>query len=107
MYAIIKSGGKQYKVAVGDLIDVDHLGLESGSEVKFDVLFVNDGNDTFVGVPTVTDFIVNGELVDGILGPKVIAYKYQRRKRHSVKRGHRQQYSRVKITGIATRKNEK
>jgi large subunit ribosomal protein L21 len=108
MYAIIKAGGKQYKVGVGDVIDIDSLGgLESGSEVKFeDVLFVSDGDKTHVGVPTVADFIVKAEFVEASKGPKVVAYKYKRRKRQSIKKGHRQQYSRVKITGIAARKEK-
>ncbi len=105
MYAIIKTGGKQFRVGVGDIIDVDNLGLESGSQVEFgDVLFVNDGSKAHVGEPTVAHFKVKAELVDAVLGPKVIAYKYKRRKGQSVKRGHRQQYSRVKITDIAAQK---
>ncbi|MDP1835084.1 MAG: 50S ribosomal protein L21 [Chlamydiales bacterium] len=108
MYAIIQAGGKQYKVGVGDVIDIDSLGaLESGSEVKVDVLFVSDGDKTHLGAPTVADFIVKAEFVEASKGPKVVAYKYKRRKRQSIKKGHRQQYSRVKITGIDAQKKEK
>lgn len=106
MYAIIKAGGKQFKVGVGDLIDIDSLGsVENGSEIHFEeVLLVYDGDKTHVGVPTVPNFAVKAEFVDSILGPKVISYKYKRRKRQSVKKGHRQNYSRVKITSIGAPK---
>ncbi len=108
MYAIIKTGGKQYRVGVGDVIDVENLGLEQGGEIKFDdVLFVNDGDKTHVGIPNVANFFVLAEFVEAVLGPKVVSYKYKRRKRQSVKNGHRQQYSRIKITGISSsRKKE-
>ncbi len=104
MYAIIKSGGKQYKVGVGDLVDVEHLGLEQGNEVNLDVLFVSDGEKASVGLPTVKNYVVKAEFVESVLGPKVVAYKYKRRKGQSCKRGHRQQYSRIKITDIASSK---
>ena len=106
MYAIIKSGGKQYRVGVGDLVDVENLGLEQGNEVKLDVLFVNDGDKALVGAPTVKNYVVKAEFVESVLGPKVVAYKYKRRKGQSVKRGHRQQYSRIKITDIASSKKK-
>jgi len=102
MYAIIKTGGKQYKVAVGDEIDVELLDGEIGSEVKFtDVLFLNKGADTLVGGPVVPDCIVHGELVDYVAGPKVVSVKYIPGN-HRKKIGHRQHYSRVKITKIAS-----
>ena len=104
-YAIIKTGGKQFKVGVGDVIDVELLKEELGAQVKFqEVLFVHNGAEALVGKPNVAGYVVKAELVDAVLGPKVIAYKYKRRKRQSVKRGHRQQYSRVKITDIAASK---
>lgn len=101
-YAIIQSGGKQYRVAAGDIIDVELLGSEPKDAVEFDqVLFVFDGQKAHVGVPVVAGYIVKGELVTEIKGPKVIAYKYRRRKDSRKKVGHRQHYSRVKITHIA------
>jgi len=71
MYAIIKSGGKQYRVAQGDIIDVELLGIEQGGVVEFkDVLFVNDGANPQIGEPTVTGIIVKGEVIGSAAGRK-------------------------------------
>lgn len=102
MYAIIKSGGKQYRVEKGDIINVELLGLEPNSSVEFnEVLFINDGAAAKVGAPIVSGSVVRGELLSEIKGPKVIAFKYKRRKQYRRKVGHRQKYSRVKIIEIA------
>ena len=102
MYAIIKTGGKQYRVAVGDEIDVELLNEEIGSQVKFnEVLFVNNGSKPIVGGPHVPNCIVTGELVGLSAGPKVTSVKYIPGN-HRKKIGHRQHYSRVKITQIAS-----
>lgn len=101
MYAIIYSGGKQYPVKEGDVIDVDLLHKEDGSQIEFqEVLFFNDGKKCEVGAPHIEKCIVKAELIGEIKGPKVIAFKYKRRKSCHRKVGHRQRYSRVKITGI-------
>jgi len=101
MYAIIKTGGKQYRVEQGDIIDVELLGEDNGSNVEFqDILFVNNGASMEVGAPCLKEYMVRGEVLDVIKGPKVIAFKYKRRKNYRRKVGHRQQYSRVKITEI-------
>jgi large subunit ribosomal protein L21 len=103
MYAIIQTGGKQYRVEKGDVIDVELLGVDNGSQVEFkDVLLVQDGTVTTVGAPTVEHFIVRGELLNEVKGPKVVAFKYKRRKNYRRKVGHRQRYARVKITEIAS-----
>lgn len=102
MYAIIKTGGKQYRVAVGDVIDVELLKEEIGSEVKFsEVLFVTNGSKPVFGAPTVANCFVVGEHVDFVSGPKVTSVKYIPGN-HRKKIGHRQHYSRVKITQIAS-----
>jgi large subunit ribosomal protein L21 len=102
MYAIIKTGGKQYRVAAGDVIDVELLGADKSSKVEFnDVLFYHDGNQPKVGAPSIAGCVVLGEVVDEVKGPKVIAFKYKRRKMYRRKVGHRQRYSRVKILEIA------
>ena len=107
MYAIIKTGGKQYRVAVGDVVDVELLQGEVGSEVKFsEVLFFNDGSKFTFGEPVVPNFFVAGELVETVLGPKVTSVKYIPGN-HRKKIGHRQRYSRVKITQISSSKKEK
>jgi len=101
MRAIIKSGSKQYNVAKGDLIDVDLLDAEN--TVTFsEVLFYDDGTTQTVGKPVIENFSVTGEIIGEIKGPKVIAYKYKKRKNYRRKVGHRQRYLRVKITDIIT-----
>lgn len=100
MYAIIETGGKQYRVEKGDVIDVELLGVEKG-EVEFkNVLFINDGSATKVGKPHVNGCVVLGELMQEVRGPKVLNFKYKKRKNYRRKVGHRQNYSRVKITEI-------
>ena len=101
MYAIIETGGKQYRVQEGDVIDIDLL--DDKKKVKFEqVLLVQDENTTKIGNPTVEKCLVSGEIIEAeIKGPKVIAYKYKKRHRSTrKKKGHRQKYSRVKITEI-------
>lgn len=107
MYAIIKTGGKQYRVAVGDVIDVELLKEEIGSEVKFsEVLFFTNGSQPVFGVPTVADCFVVGEHIDFVSGPKITSVKYIPGN-HRKKIGHRQHYSRVKITQIESSKKVK
>ncbi|MBM3192371.1 MAG: 50S ribosomal protein L21 [Chlamydiae bacterium] len=101
MYAIIETGGKQYKVQKGDIIDVELLHSAVNSAVEFNqVLLINDGQSTWVGTPKVDQFKVLGEVLDEVRGPKVVAYKYKQRKNYRRKVGHRQDYSRVKILDI-------
>lgn len=101
-YAIIKSGGKQHRVAVGDLIDVELLPVELGDAVEFsEVLFIQNDNKSLIGSPFINGYVVKGELVDFVAGPKIQSVKYKVRKRSYKKWGHRQHYSRVKITAIA------
>ncbi len=109
MYAIILAGGKQYRVEPGAVIDIDLVDIKLGSQVTFDkVLFVSDGEITQVGKPTVAGYVVTAELVqEEVFGPKVIAYKYKRRKNQARKVGHRQRYSRVQINEISAQANHK
>lgn len=101
MYAIIESGGKQYRVEQGDIIHVELLKSAANNKVEFkNVLFVHDGNKAKIGAPYVSKSSVVGELLDETRGPKVIAFKYKRRKQYRRKVGHRQNYSQVKITEI-------
>lgn len=99
-YAIIKTGGKQYKVAQGDIIDVELLDANLGDQVQFEVLFVNNGANTLVGAPLVEGSIVKGELLDWVGGPKVSSVKYKPSHHQYRKFGHRQKYSRVKIIEV-------
>lgn len=101
MYAIIKTGGKQYTVKQGDVIDVELLSGEPGAEVEFqDVLFIQTGSENHVGDPVVSGYRVLGELLGASHGEKVTSVKYQPGN-HYKRFGHRQKYSRVKITAIS------
>jgi len=100
MYAIIATGGKQYKVAEGDIINVEKLGVEAGENVTFDqVLAVNNGSLT-VGQPTVAGATVTASVVKEGKAKKVIVYRYKRKTGYHKKNGHRQQYTQVKIEKI-------
>jgi len=101
MYAIIQTGGKQYKVKEGDIIDVELLHPESGSEVHFDdVLFVASEKEFKVGPKSLKGYLVKGELLKEVPGPKIVSIKFKRSHNQVKKFGHRQRYSRVKIVGI-------
>ena len=100
MYAIIATGGKQYKVAEGDIIKVEKLGVEAGETVTFDqVLAVSDGSLT-VGNPTVDGATVTASVIGEGKGKKVIVYKYKRKSGYHKKNGHRQLFTQVKIEKI-------
>jgi len=101
LYAIIQTGGKQYQVEEGDTIEVELLGTESGTVEFKEVLFLNDGQAIRVGTPHVEGCSVKGAIIGDKKGPKVISFKYKRRKNYHRKVGHRHKYSVVKITAIA------
>ena len=102
MYAVISDRGRQTGVRVGDVVDLDlSSDLEPGSNVTFDqvMLLANEG-ETRVGTPTVDGASVTAEVVGEAKGDKLVVFRFKRRKNVRVKRGHRQRYTRVKITGI-------
>ncbi|MBI1252175.1 MAG: 50S ribosomal protein L21 [Alphaproteobacteria bacterium] len=101
MFAVIKTGGKQYRVAAGDEIVVEKIDGEPGASVSFsDVLMVADGAKVTVGAPRVAGASVTGELVATAKGEKVVVFKKRRRSTYRRKNGHRQLESTVKITAI-------
>lgn len=102
MYAIIQRKSRQTTVRQGDIIEIDlESELEVGAKITFDeVLLVGNEGSVRVGKPTVSGATVTGEVLGESSGPKVIAFKFRRRKNIRKKRGHRQHYTRVKITGI-------
>lgn len=100
-YAIVKTGGKQYRVAEGDVIDVEKLDVEAGSDTQLEVLMVSNGASLLVGAPTLTGASVTAEVVDQHKGEKVIAFKYKRRKGYHRTVGHRRQLTRLKIKTIS------
>ena len=100
MYAIIATGGKQYKVAEGDVIRVEKLGVEAGAEVVFDQVLVVSGDEVKVGDPTVAGATGTATAVGDGKAKKVIVYKYKRKTGYHKKNGHRQAYTKVKIEKI-------
>jgi large subunit ribosomal protein L21 len=101
MYAVIKSGGKQYKVTEGQLIKLEKLPAEIGGSVDFPVLMVADGDKITAGAPYVTAHKVSAEVVSHGRGKKVKIIKMRRRKHFRKQMGHRQSFTEVKITKIA------
>jgi large subunit ribosomal protein L21 len=100
--AIIKTGGKQYRVAVGDKLRIEKLTGDVGSSVDFDeVLLVGSGAETRVGTPVVAGAKVSGTIKAHGRGPKLVVYKFRRRKQYRRKNGHRQSFTEVEITGIS------
>jgi len=101
MYAIVKTGGKQYKIHEGDIIRVEKIDGDIGNQVSFDkVLMLSDGEHTSIGQPVLDNVTVNGHIVEQGKGKKIIVFKYKRRKRYRRKQGHRQQFTAVKIDQI-------
>ena len=101
MYAVVTSGGKQYKVEEGETLKVEKIPGDVGSSVKFDrVLMIADGDTVSIGQPILDDALVEGHIVEQGKSKKVIVFKYKRRKRYRRKHGHRQQYTAVKIDSI-------
>jgi large subunit ribosomal protein L21 len=99
MYAVISTGGKQYRVQPGETLRVEKL--DAAGAVTFDqVLMVADGDSITLGAPTVAGAKVTGEVVENGRGEKLLIYKYRRRKGYRRKTGHRQPYTAVKISGI-------
>ena len=100
MYAVIVSGGKQYRVSQGDVIYVEKLDQEVGSKVSFDVLMLGSEEGVEIGTPTLAGAKVEGKVVAQVKGEKIIIFKYKSKKNYHRKAGHRQQYTKVEITSI-------
>ena len=100
MYAIIATGGKQYKVAEGDIIKVEKLGVDAGETVTFDQVLVVNNGELSIGCPTVAGATVTGTVVKEAKAKKVIDYKYKRKTGYHKKNGHRQLYTQIKIDKI-------
>lgn len=101
MYAVVATGGKQYRVEAGQILQVEKLAGDVGSEITFDqVLMLGSGEDVQVGQPVVQGATVKGHIVEQGKNKKIIVFKYKRRKRYRRKQGHRQMYTAVKIDAI-------
>jgi large subunit ribosomal protein L21 len=102
MFAVIKTGGKQYRVAAQDMLKVDRLKGEPGEIVQFGEVLLVGGDDVTLGKPTITGASVAAEVLEQGRGPKIIAFKKRRRKNSRRKRGFRQEFTLVRITEILT-----
>lgn len=101
MYAVIRTGGKQYRVAQGDIVDVEKLAGQVGDKVTLgEVLFVGGNGEAKIGTPTLAEARVTAEIMEQGKAKKVIVFKKKRRKSYSRKRGHRQQLTTLKIVEI-------
>ena len=102
MYAVIKTGGKQYRVATGEYLKIETLVADVGATVSFDqVLLVGEGESVKVGAPLVNGGVVTAEVLRHGRGDKIRIIKHRRRKHYHKEQGHRQNFTEVKITGIS------
>ncbi len=100
-FAIVESGGKQYRAIEGQTIEVDRLPVETGKKIDIErILLMADGDDVMVGTPVVSDILVKVTVVDHTKGPKIDRFKYRPKKRIRVRGGHRQQYTRLLVDFI-------
>ncbi len=102
MFAVIKAGGKQYRVAAEDVIQIDRVAVEAGKVIEFGEVLLLGGDTPQVGAPTVSGAMVAGEVLQHTRGDKVIAFKKRRRKNSRRKRGSRHEFSVIRITEILT-----
>ena len=100
MYAIIATGGKQYRVSEGDVIYIEKIDAQVDSTVSFDVLLMGNDGDVKIGTPVVEGVKVEGKVVGQIRGEKIVVYKYKSKKNYRRKQGHRQPYTKVEMTKI-------
>ncbi len=101
MYAVIKTGGKQYRVQQGDVIFVEKIDAQADEAVTFDeVLLVSDGEASKIGTPVVEGAKVEGKVLSQVKSKKIVVYKYKSKKNERKKQGHRQPYTKVEITAI-------
>ena len=104
MYAVIKTGGKQYKVAAGDTLKVEKLIGDVGAKVVLDkVLMIADGDNTTIGAPIIAGAKVNATVVSHGRGDKVMIFKFRRRKHYRKTQGHRQSFTEIQIDAIAAK----
>ena len=101
MYAIVRTGGKQYKVAVGDVLTVEKLDLEPGAEVNLPAVLVVDGAELTTDAAALAAFSVTGKVVEQTKGPKIRIHKFKNKTGYHKRQGHRQRLTRVEVTGIS------
>ncbi|MGQ0777289.1 MAG: 50S ribosomal protein L21 [Pseudonocardiales bacterium] len=101
MYAIVKTGGKQYKVAVGDVVEVEKLEGEPGTAVSFPAVLLVDGSDVTTDAAALSAASVTGKVVEQAKGPKIRIHKFKNKTGYHKRQGHRQKLTRVEVTGIS------
>ncbi|MCG7656117.1 50S ribosomal protein L21 [Wielerella bovis] len=101
MYAVVKTGGKQYKVTVGEKLNVEQIPAELDSQIELEVLMIADGENVKVGTPTVAGAKVVAKVIAHGRGEKVRIFKMRRRKHYQKRQGHRQNFTRIEILSIA------
>ena len=100
-YAIVEDGGKQYRAVEGVTIDVDRFPADAGEQIDLErVLLVADGEDVKIGTPFVAGAKVQATVVSQVKGPKLVVFKYKPKQRYRIKKGHRQQYTRIMVDSI-------
>ena len=100
MFAIVQTGGKQYKVSVNDVITVEKLDLQPGDQVKLDCLLISDNGKVVAGNPVVKGAVVTAEVLAHGKGDKIVVFKYKPKKNERKKQGHRQPFTQLKIVSI-------
>jgi large subunit ribosomal protein L21 len=103
VYAIVRSGGNQQKVSVGDVIDVDRIDGEIGSTVSLPAVLLVDGETVTTDVGKLAGVSVTAEIIDAVKGPKINILRYKNKTGYRRRLGHRQKYTQVKVTGIETK----
>jgi large subunit ribosomal protein L21 len=101
MYAIVKTGGKQYKVAVGDVVEVEKLAGGPGTEVSLPAVLLVDGSDVTADATALGAASVRGKVLEQVKGPKIRIHKFKNKTGYHKRQGHRQQLTRVEVTGIS------
>ncbi|MGH3871325.1 MAG: 50S ribosomal protein L21 [Pseudonocardiaceae bacterium] len=101
MYAIVKSGGKQYKVAVGDVVEVEKLAGEPGTEISFPAVLLVDGTEVTTDPAALGAALVQGKVIAQAKGPKIRIHKFKNKTGYHKRQGHRQRLTRVEVTGIS------
>jgi len=107
MFAVIKTGGKQYKIQEGEILQIEKLNIDKGKNVKFDeVLLIEDGDQTQIGTPFVKNAVVEAVVIENFKDKKVIVFKKKRRKQYRKTKGHRQELTKVQIERIVFTKKQ-
>ncbi len=100
MYAIIATGGKQYRVSEGDVLEIEKIEAEDGAEISFDVMLLSDAGEVRIGNPLLEGVKVEAKVLGQVRGEKIVVYKYKSKKDYHRKQGHRQPYTKIEITKV-------